>query len=119
MLRWDPRPPSIEMIARFVADYCQVSYEEMRSASRKRVVSRATMVAAVLAARHGASVAAVARLFGRSRSTLSERADHYRETQPQLFVHAERALARHVARSGRIGALSAGQMGAFLDLVPQ
>jgi len=119
VFRTNPWPPNIEMIAQFVAEYSQVSYQDMRSASRKRVMSRAQMVTAVLATRHGASVAAVARLFGRSRSSLSERADHYRKTQPQLFVHADRALARYVAGSGRIVALNAGHTGAFLDLVPQ
>jgi putative transposase len=115
----DRRPPDIEMIARFVAQYSQVSYTDMRSASRKRAVSRAKMVTAVLASRHGASVAAVARLFGRSRSTLIESADHYRKTQPQLFVHAERAFERYVAGNSRIGALRARQVGTLLDLVPQ
>jgi len=57
-------------VIQFVADYTRISYEEMRSASRKRAVSLAKAVAAVLSARRGASVAAVARLFGRSRSTL-------------------------------------------------
>jgi Bacterial dnaA protein helix-turn-helix len=83
---------NIEKIAHFVAEYSHISYEDMRSASRKRVVSKAKIVAAVLSTRKGASVAAVARLFGRSRSTLTERAERYRKTQPQLFVHAERAL---------------------------
>jgi Bacterial dnaA protein helix-turn-helix len=88
--------PSIEMIAQFVARYSHIPYEEMRSASRKRVLSKAKILAAVLSTRNGASVAAVARLFGRSRSTLVERAERYRETQPQLFVHAERALRAHI-----------------------
>ena len=114
----DRRPPDIEMIARFVAQYSHVSYADMRSASRKRVMSRAKMIAAVLAARQGASVAAVARLFGRCRSTLIESADHYRQTQPQLFVHAERALDRYVAGNGRIGILHTRQMRTLLDLVP-
>jgi hypothetical protein len=87
-----PERADIEKIAQFVAEYNHISYEDMRSASRKRVVSKAKTVATVLSARNGASVAAVARLFGRSRSTLIERAEHYRETQPQLFAHAERAL---------------------------
>jgi Bacterial dnaA protein helix-turn-helix len=84
--------PDIEKIARFVAEYSRISYEEMRSASRRRVIVKAKVVAAVLATRNGASVAAVARLFGRSRSTLIERADLYRATQPELFAHAERAF---------------------------
>jgi hypothetical protein len=87
-----PERVDIEKIARFSAEYNHISYEDMRSASRKRVVSKAKIVTAVLSARNGASVAAVARLFERSRSTLIERAEHYRETQPQLFAHAEQAL---------------------------
>jgi transposase-like protein len=86
---------SIGEIARFVARYSRISYEDMLSASRKRATVKAKVIAAVLCARNGASVAAVARLFGRSRSTLIERADRYRETQPQLFAHAERALEVH------------------------
>jgi hypothetical protein len=104
----DTLPLSIETIARFVAEYSHVSFEDMRSASRRRVVSRATMVAAVLATRNGASVAAVARLFGRSRSTLIERVDHHRDSEPQLFTHAERALGQYCERSSRIGSLNAG-----------
>jgi Bacterial dnaA protein helix-turn-helix len=87
---------NIEKIARFVAQYSHVSYEDMRSASRRRAVSKAKIVAAVLCTRNGASVAAVGRLFGRSRSTLSERAECYRKTQPQLFAQAERALGAHL-----------------------
>jgi transposase-like protein len=96
--RKGPDGSNIEKIAQFVADYSHVSYEDMRSASRKRAVSKAKVLAAVLCARNGASVAAVARLFGRSRSTLIERAERYRETQPQLFAHAERALDAHLQR---------------------
>jgi len=95
--RQDPER-SIETIARFVADYCHLSYEDLRSASRKRSVSRAKAVAAVLCSRNGASVSAVARLFGRSRSTLIEQANCYREIQPQLFAHAEQALNAHLER---------------------
>jgi transposase-like protein len=95
--REDPAP-SIETIARFVADYCHLSYEDLRCASRKRTVSRAKAVAAVLCSRNGASVAAVARLFGRSRSTLIERAERYHETLPHLFAQAERALDAHLER---------------------
>jgi transposase-like protein len=89
---------NIEEIARFVADYSHISYEDMRSATRRRAIVKAKVVAAVLSSRNGASVAAVARLFGRSRSTLIERAERYRETQPQLFAHAERALNAHLER---------------------
>jgi transposase-like protein len=93
-----PERWNIEEIARFVAEYSHISYEDMRSASRKRAIVKAKVVAAVLCARNGASVAAVARLFGRSRSTLIEQADRYRETQPQLFAHAERAVEAHLER---------------------
>jgi len=92
MRREAPERSNIEKIAQFVAEYTHLSYEDMRSASRKRAVSKAKVVAAVLCTRNGASVAAVARLFGRSRSTLIEQAERYRELQPQLFAHAERAL---------------------------
>jgi transposase-like protein len=93
-----PERWNIEEIARFVAEYTHISYEDMRSDSRKRTLSKAKVIVAVLCARNGASVAAVARLFGRSRSTLIERADRYRETQPQLFAHAERALEAYLER---------------------
>jgi hypothetical protein len=96
--RKSPERSTIEGIARFVAEYSHISYEDMRSASRKRAIVKAKVVAAVLCARNGASVSAVARLFGRSRSTLIEQADRYRETQPQLFAHAEQALEAHLER---------------------
>lgn len=91
-----PERPNIEKIAQFVAEYSHISYEDLRSASRKRDVSRAKVVAAVLSTRNGATVAAVARLFGRSRSTLIEQAERHRATQPQLFAHAERALEAYI-----------------------
>jgi hypothetical protein len=97
-----PERSSIEQIARFVAEYSHISYEDMRSVSRKRAVSKAKVVAAVLSTRNGASVAAVARLFGRSRSTLIERAERYRATQPQLFAHAERALGAYIESEPRL-----------------
>ncbi len=90
---------TIESIARFVAEYSHISYEDLRSASRRRAVSKAKVIAAVLCARNGAAVSAVARLFGRSRSTLIGQADRYRETQPQLFAHAEHALKAHLERA--------------------
>ena len=93
-----PERSNIEEIARFVAEYSHLSYEDMHSASRKRAVSRAKVVATVLCTRNGASVAAVARLFGRSRSTLIERAEHYRENQPNLFADAEQALEAYFER---------------------
>jgi transposase-like protein len=88
----------IEEIAQFVADYNHVSYEEMRCASRRRAVSKAKMVATVLSTRDGASVAAVARLFGCSRSTLIETAELYRKRQPQLFADSERALEAYLEK---------------------
>jgi transposase-like protein len=94
-----PERWNIEEIARFVAEYTHISYEDMRSDSRKRTLSKAKVMVAVLCARNGGSVAAVARLFGRSRSTLIERADRYRETQPQLFADAERALEAYPERA--------------------
>jgi hypothetical protein len=98
MHREAPERASIETIAQFIAEYSHISYEDMRSASRKRVVSKAKVVATVLCTRNGASVAAVARLFGRSRSTLIEQAERYRATQPQLFTHAERALEAYLEK---------------------
>jgi hypothetical protein len=84
--------PSIETIARLVADYCQVSYADMSTDTRKRAVSKARAIATVLAARNGATAATAARLFGRSRSTLIEQAEHYRATQPEVFAEAESML---------------------------
>lgn len=95
-----PHPMNIESIAQFVAGFSRVSYEDMRSRSRRRELSRAKIVVAVLSTRHGASVAAVARLFGRSRSTLVERAERYWRTQPQLFVQAEQALGTYFESRG-------------------
>ena len=83
----------IQTIARAVADYCKVSYEDMLAGTRKRSVSRARVIAAVLAARNGATAAAVARLFNRSRSTLIEQVEHYRATQPGVFAAAESSLS--------------------------
>ena len=100
---------NIEEIARFVAQYSRISYEDMHSASRKRVISKAKAITAVLCARNGATVAAVARLFRRSRSTLIEQAERYREIQPELFAHAERALEAYLGReTGSHGGQSAG-----------
>jgi Bacterial dnaA protein helix-turn-helix len=96
--RGAPERANIEAIARFVAQYSHISYEDMHSASRKRVMSKAKALTAVLCARNGVSVAAVARLFRRSRSTLIERAERYREIQPELFALAERALEAHWER---------------------
>jgi hypothetical protein len=86
-----PRP-SVETIARAVADYSRVSFEDMRSSTRKRAVSKAKVIATVLCTRNGATVAAAARLFHRSRSTLIEQTEHYRQIQPQIFADAESKL---------------------------
>jgi hypothetical protein len=96
-------PLNIESIARFVAGFRRVSYEDMRSTSRRRELSKAKIVAAVLSTRNGASVAEVARLFGRSRSTLIERAERYWKTEPQLFVQAEQALGTYIETSDGAG----------------
>jgi Bacterial dnaA protein helix-turn-helix len=95
----DRRRPSPESVARLVAGYYGVSFDEMRSASRKRSTSKARVVAAVLCVRNGASAAAVSRLFRRSRSTLTARVEHYRRTEPGLFAEAERALAESLDRA--------------------
>jgi transposase-like protein len=93
-----PERAAIEEIAQFIADSSHISYEDMRSDSRRRAVSRAKVVATVLSTRNGASVAAVARLFGCSRSTLIEMAERYRESRPQLFADSERALEAYLER---------------------
>ena len=95
-----PRRLNIESIAQFVAGFSRVSYEDMRSTSRRRELSKAKIVATVLSTRNGASVAAVARLFERSRSTLIEQAECYWRTQPQLFVQAEQALGAYFESGG-------------------
>jgi hypothetical protein len=82
----------IETIARTVAEYCKVPFEEMLKGTRKRSVSRARAIAAVLATRNGATAASAARLFHRSRSTLIEQVEHYRATQPGIFAEAEDRL---------------------------
>jgi chromosomal replication initiation ATPase DnaA len=91
-----PRP-RIETIARTVAEYCKVSYEEMLTDTRKRSVSRARVITAVLATRNGATAAEAARLFNRSRSTLIEQVEHYRVTQPEIFAAAENRLEAFLA----------------------
>jgi Bacterial dnaA protein helix-turn-helix len=84
--------PSLDTIVRFVARYCRVSIADMHSSSRKREISKAKLIATVLSTRNGGSVADAAHLFGRSRSTLIERADHYRRVQPEIFTDAQAAL---------------------------
>jgi hypothetical protein len=90
--------PSIEAIARVVAGVCKVSYEDMLTGTRKRAVSKSRVIATVLAARNGATAAAAARLFNRSRSTLIEQVEHYRATQPEIFAQAESALEAFIAK---------------------
>ena len=97
-VRKAPERAAIEEIAQFIADSSHISYEVMRSDSRRRAVSRAKVVATVLSTRNGASVAAVARLFGCSRSNLIEMAERYRESRPQLFADSERALEAYLER---------------------
>jgi hypothetical protein len=87
------RHPSVDTIARAVAEYLHVAFDEMRSSSRKHTVNKAKAIASVLCTRNGATVAAVGRLFNRSRSTLIEQAEYYWQTQPQIFADAESALA--------------------------
>jgi hypothetical protein len=89
--------PSIEAIARVVAGVCNVSYEDMLTDTRKRAVSKSRVIATVLATRNGATAAAAARLFNRSRSTLIEQVEHYRATQPEIFAEAESALEAFIA----------------------
>jgi hypothetical protein len=84
--------PNLDAIVRFVARHCRVTIADMHSSSRRREVTKAKLIATVLSARNGGSVADAARMFGRSRSTLIERADHYRRAQPQIFTDAQAAL---------------------------
>jgi hypothetical protein len=84
--------PSIEAISRLVAGYCNVSYEEMLTDTRKRAAGKARVITTVLATRNGATAAAAARLFNRSRSTLIEQVEHYRATQTEWFEQAEALL---------------------------
>jgi hypothetical protein len=86
------RRPTLDTIVRVVATHCGVGMGDMRSPSRKRDASKAKLIATVLYTRNGGTVAAAARLFRRSRSTLIERAEHYRKAQPELFSDAEAAL---------------------------
>jgi hypothetical protein len=64
----------------------------------------------VLSVRSGASAATMARVFRRSRSTLSEQVEHYRQTQPRIYLEAEKAFALDGATSpaGDIGASDLG-----------
>ncbi len=89
---------TLSTIVRVVADHCGVALEDMRSKTRKRAVAKAKVIATVLAARNGATVAAAARYFNRNRSTLIEQAERYRLTQPELFAKAEAALAATLER---------------------
>jgi hypothetical protein len=52
----------------------------------------------VLATRNGATAAAAARLFNRSRSTLIEQVEHYRKIQPEWFDQAETLLEASLAK---------------------
>jgi hypothetical protein len=88
--------PNFKRIAQIVAEQCGVSYESMCSQSRKRAMVKAKVIAAVLSTRYGASAAAMARLFSRSRSTLTEQVEHYRKTQPALFADAERTFETYL-----------------------
>ena len=90
--------PSIETISRLVAGYCNVSYEEMLTDTRKRAAGKARVITTVLATRNGATAAAAARLFNRSRSTLIEQVEHYRATQAEWFDQAEALLEASLAK---------------------
>lgn len=79
-------------IEQIIAPFCGLSIEDMRSGSRRRVVTQAKIIVAVLATRNGTSAAAAARFLGRSRSTLVEQAEYYRERSPHLFEMAEHHL---------------------------
>jgi hypothetical protein len=87
-----PHRPSITSIAQMAATFCRVPYEDMLTATRRRTVSKARVITTVLATRNGATVAAAARLFNRTRSTLIEQVEYYRANQPEIFAEAEAAL---------------------------
>jgi chromosomal replication initiation ATPase DnaA len=89
--------PSIEAIARLVAGICKVSYGDMVTDTRKRAVTKSRVIATVLATRNGATAAAAARLFNRSRSTLIEQVEHYRAAQPEIFADADSLLEAFIA----------------------
>lgn len=88
-----PNGVDVKRIVALVAAASGHSYEDMCSASRRRSLARAKAVATVLSVRCGASAATMARLFGRSRSTLSEQVEHYRRTQPRIYLEAETTFA--------------------------
>jgi hypothetical protein len=88
-----PNEVDVERIVGLVAAASGHSYEDMCSASRRRSLARAKAVATVLSVRSGASAAAMARVFRRSRSTLSEQVEYYRQTQPRIYLEAEKAFA--------------------------
>ena len=94
-------PPNIESIARVAAEFCKVPFEIMLTNSRRRPVSKARVIATVLATRQGATAAAAARFFHRSRSALNEQVEYYRENQPQIFAEAEAALESFTQRTAR------------------
>jgi len=89
--------PSIETIARLVANICKVSFDDMLADTRKRAVSKARVIATVLATRNGATAASAARLFNRSRSTLIEQVEYHRTSQPEIFAEAESQLEAFLA----------------------
>jgi hypothetical protein len=88
-----PSDKMIETIARVVACLHKIPYAEMYSKSRRRDVSKAKAITAVLAVRRGASLAKVASLFHRRSSTLIENAERYHTREPQVFEDAEVAIA--------------------------
>jgi hypothetical protein len=99
---------SADDVARLVAKRLHISYEHLCSGLRTRALSRAKVVTAVLCARRGIAAAEVARLFKRSRSTLGEQVEHYRQTQPYIFDDAERLLDDWPAEKSRDNVLPAG-----------
>lgn len=86
-----PRP-TLEFITGVVASLSNLTVEELRSDSRRRTTARAKAIAAVLASRHGITVAAAARYLNRNRSTLIEIAERYRLQEPHWFEEAGREL---------------------------
>jgi hypothetical protein len=98
----------VQRIVELVAADSGLSYADLLSGSRRRSLVKAKAVATVLSVRHGASAAVMARLFGRSRSTLSEQVEHYRQTQPHLYSDAQTAFAVRLV-SHQTGLAAAGR----------
>lgn len=94
-------PMDADRIVALVAAHAGLAVQDLLSASRRRSLSKARALATLLSARCGVSAAAMARLLGRTRSTLSEQVERYRRTQPYGEVDACKSLSmRGISRRG-------------------